>query len=103
MTLQDNVAIATKPENGRESGRQSMGADAELVALLGKLKAAQRKAGPPDYDTRALHLDKLERTLLARKHDIAKAIATDFGNRSSHETLVAEVFITLNEIKHTRA
>ena len=51
------------------------------------MRAAARKSGPPDYDQRVAHLDKLERALLEKKHDLAKAVSSDFGNRSSHETL----------------
>jgi coniferyl-aldehyde dehydrogenase len=75
----------------------------ELSSLLGKMKAAQRKAGAPDYDARVEHLDKLERAILSRKHDIAKAIGMDFGVRSKHESLIAEVMIVVNAIKHARA
>lgn len=76
---------------------------ADLGATLEKMRAAARKAGTPDYDTRLEHLDKLERVLVSRKHDIVKAIAMDFGVRSKHETLIAEVMIAVNEIKHARA
>jgi coniferyl-aldehyde dehydrogenase len=100
MSLSENVGIKADGNGKQHVASTNV---AELAALLGKLKAAARKAGPPDYDTRIEHLDKLERTLLARKHDIAKAIAADFGTRSTHESLVAEVMITVNEIKHTRA
>ncbi len=76
---------------------------AELSGLLGKIKSAARKQGPPDYDTRIEHLDKLERAIITRKHDFAKAIGMDFGVRSKHETLFAEVMIVVNAIKHARA
>lgn len=75
----------------------------DLAALLSKLKAAQRREGPPDYDARIRHLDKLEQTLLARKHEIARAIDKDFGGRSKHETWMAEVMVVVNSIKHARA
>ena len=66
------------------------------------MKAAQRKSGAPDYDARIEHLDKLERVLLTRKNDIAKAVSMDFGNRSKHETYAAEIMTVVNEIKHAR-
>lgn len=97
MALIENIDVGTT------NGPAKAAPDAELSALLGKLKAAQRKSGPPDYDTRIEHLDKLERTLLARKHDIAKAIATDYGARSKHESFVADIIPVINDIKHTRA
>lgn len=96
---------AHQKQNPRSS-RDSLsggGAFAELSALLDKMKAAQRKSGAPDYDTRVEHLDKLERVVIARKHDIAKAIGMDFGVRSKHESLIAEVMIVVNAIKHARA
>jgi coniferyl-aldehyde dehydrogenase len=67
------------------------------------MKERARKNGAPTYDERIASLEKLERALLARKGAIAAAISRDFGNRSKHETLVAEVFIVLGAIKHTKA
>ena len=111
MTIMDNPAPSAPGDAHKSNPRVSRasGTDhgarpfAELSSLLGKLRAAQRKAGAPDYDTRIEHLDKLERAVLARKHDIAKAIGMDFGVRSKHESLIAEVMIVVNAIKHARA
>jgi coniferyl-aldehyde dehydrogenase len=80
----------------------ALGPAAELAASLGRIRAAARKSGPPDYDTRIEHLDKLERAVLAKKHDLAKAVSMDYGSRSKHETLGAEVLLVINEIKHAR-
>ena len=74
----------------------------DIAALLRAMQAAQRKAGAPSYETRIARLDKLEEVLLRRKEEIAKTISEDFGNRSREESLVAEVFITRNAIKHAR-
>jgi acyl-CoA reductase-like NAD-dependent aldehyde dehydrogenase len=70
--------------------------------ILKRMRAAARKSGPPGYDERIAHLDKLERALLERKHDLARAVSADYGNRSRHETLGAEVMVVANEIKHAR-
>jgi coniferyl-aldehyde dehydrogenase len=94
MTLADATVPTIQPAVA--------GPAAELAATLGRMRAAARKSGPPDYDARIENLDKLERILLAKKHDLAKAVAMDYGNRSKHETLVAEVFVIINEIKHAR-
>ena len=101
MSLVENVIRST--DGGLREARSGGGREAELQGLLGRMRAAARKAGAPDYDTRIEHLDKLERTLLARKHDLAKAVSMDFGCRSKHETLAGEVAVVLNEIKHARA
>jgi coniferyl-aldehyde dehydrogenase len=100
MAVVENVEVGSVRES--KSGRPG-GLPGELASLLAKMKAAQRKAGPPDYDTRIEHLDKLERALLARKHDIAKAVGMDYGARSKHETFSAEIAPVLQEIKHARA
>ena len=81
----------------------SKNATESLGATLAKMKERARKNGAPTYDERIASLEKLERALLARKGGIADAISRDFGNRSKHETLVAEVFIVLGAIKHTKA
>jgi coniferyl-aldehyde dehydrogenase len=67
------------------------------------MRAAQRKAGPPNLETRLSYHDRLEHALLRHKEDVAKAIAADFGARSRHESLLAEVMLTVGAIKHARA
>ena len=107
MAMMDSDAQSEGHTSNPRASRDSLGEHRappnELLALLNKLKAAQRKAGAPDYDTRIDHLDKLERVLIARKHDIVKAVGMDFGVRSKHESLIAEVMIVVNGIKHARA
>jgi coniferyl-aldehyde dehydrogenase len=71
--------------------------------ILTRMKEAQRKAGTPSYEKRTERLDKLLKGLLVHKDDFVKAISEDFGNRSKHETLLAEVFTTIQAIKHCRA
>ena len=109
MSLMDNV-VQNVPLDPQSSNPRIASAShgaaahhAELNGLLAKMRAAQRKQGAPDYDTRIEHLDKLERTIISRKHDIAKAIGMDFGVRSKHESLIAEVMVVVNAIKYARA
>jgi len=79
------------------------GSPDELGATLRRLKDAARKSGPPTADQRIEALEKLEAALLSRKQAIAAAIARDFGNRSRHETLVADLFVVLGTLKHAKA
>jgi coniferyl-aldehyde dehydrogenase len=67
------------------------------------MKDAQRKAGAPSLEDRLATLEKLERTLVARQTAIADAISRDFGHRSTHESLMADVYVVLATIKHVRA
>ena len=74
----------------------------DLTAMLDKLREGHRKAPFPSYEQRVAALDKLEKMLLGHKDAIADAIAKDFGGRSRHETLIADVFVTLGAIHHAR-
>ena len=109
MSVMDNVVQNGPGELHQSNPRiasgshNTAGLSADLNGLLAKMRAAQRKSGAPDYDTRIEHLDKLERMILARKYDIAKAVGMDFGVRSKHESLMAEVMVVVSSIKHARA
>ncbi len=98
MTMETNAGA--EPAAAKPAPRHH--AD-ELAATLQRLRDAQRARGAASYETRAAWLDKLERMLLKRKEDIARAVSSDFGNRSRVETLVAEVVVTVEGIRHTRA
>ncbi len=95
MTLAENVTPSSLPLSAK-------GTAGELSGILARMRAAARKSGPPDYDTRIEHLDKLERAIVDKKHELAKAVSMDYGNRSKHETLTGEILVILNEIKHAR-
>ncbi len=73
----------------------------DMAGTLAAMKAANRK-GSASYDKRVEWLDKLEKAVLAHKEDFIKAISADFGHRSRHETLVAEIFMTVAAIQHCR-
>lgn len=75
---------------------------ARAFALLDRMKRAHRADPFPDLATRQRHLDRLADVLLARKHDLVDAVCADFGNRSRHETLFAEVWVTVNGIRYAR-
>jgi coniferyl-aldehyde dehydrogenase len=81
---------------------ESSSSPADLTGTLTRLREAGRKAGAPSYEDRIKSLEALERAVVKRKDDIARAISRDFGNRSRHESLVAEVFIVLGGIKHIK-
>ena len=74
-----------------------------LRDTLAGMKLAARARGTPTSEERIESLDKLERALLARKDAIVTAASRDFGHRSKHETLLAEIFTVFSAIKHARA
>lgn len=67
---------------------------------------AQRLAFALDVNPgRAVRIDRLERLLaLTVQHEteIAEAISRDFGHRSRHETVMAEIFTVVAAIRHAR-
>ena len=70
-----------------------------LFALQQQAFAAQ--SFPPEA-VRRDRLDRLQRLVEEHEQQIADAISADFGNRSHHETAIAEVFIVLGALAHTR-
>src|SRR5258708_13131898 len=72
----------------------------EMRATLEQQRAAFLKNGPPSLAERRADLAKLKSAIRANTERIAQVISADFGNRSKHETLLAEVFTTLSGIRH---
>jgi len=65
-------------------------------------RRAFMKYGPPTLGSRTIALNRLEETVLLYKNEIAQAISNDFGHRSYHETLMAEIFVCIQSIRHTK-
>ena len=71
---------------------------------LRQLLERQRHAFAADpLPARSLRIDRLQRLrAMVEKHEaaFAEAIAADFGGRSRHETLVAEIFVVVAAVNH---
>jgi acyl-CoA reductase-like NAD-dependent aldehyde dehydrogenase len=76
--------------------------DTSLQTVLSAQRAAFRKHPYPSFRKRREHLYSLERALTAAQDDVASALNTDFGGRCREEVLFAEVFVSLNAIRHAR-
>ncbi len=74
----------------------------DLQATLDRIKQAHRTHGPPDLRGRLDRLDRLERAVLGRKDALVAAISRDFGNRSSVETLLGEIFAVKGAIDYAK-
>jgi coniferyl-aldehyde dehydrogenase len=79
----------------------SSSATAELHATLERQRQAFRASPSPSLAERRADLAKLKSAIRDRAETIADVISADFGNRSRHESLLAEVFTTLAGIRHT--
>ena len=74
----------------------------ELDAELQRLKTAWQRQRP-DFSQRRDDLLRLRAALKRRLPEMAEAISADFGQRSRHESLVADGMTVLTEIDHLRA
>ena len=78
----------------------SSSATDELRSTLTRQRQAFLQAGPPGLEERRADLARLRAALRDKAESIATAISADFGNRSRHESLVAEIFTALVGIRH---
>jgi coniferyl-aldehyde dehydrogenase len=80
-------------------------ADAATVQRLADALALQREAylahPVPTFDERKQDLRTLQRFVRQNKRELIEAINADYGHRSRHETMLAEVFPVIDGIEHT--
>ncbi len=72
-----------------------------LLPTLQRLRAAQT-ARVPDYAQRRADLDRLRAAFQRRVEEMSRIVSADFGNRSRHESLVADGMTVLGEIDSMR-
>ncbi|HEY0884819.1 MAG TPA: coniferyl aldehyde dehydrogenase, partial [Ramlibacter sp.] len=75
---------------------------AELQARFHAQRRAFAADSFPDAATRRDRLQRMRRLVEENEQRFAGAICADFGNRSRHETVIAETFFVLAGISHTR-
>ena len=88
---------------GRQGSLNETAAIGEMERILLEQRDAFRRLGPP---TLAQRLDRLDRAILLLKdfsEEICAAAAQDFGNRSPHQTLVADVYTVIASLKFAKA
>ncbi len=73
---------------------------ADLNRLFALQKTAERAQPNPPWEVRRDRLRGLQSAVTARKKQIAEAVDADFGGRSRDETLMLEVFVVLESLKH---
>lgn len=73
-----------------------------LMPALARQQEAFLKQGAPSYQRRLENLARLRQSIVDHKDRILEAIESDFGHRSRHETLLADVVGLLGEIRHNR-
>ena len=76
-----------------------MSTQSSISVILDNQRQAFLRAGPPSLEERISHLDALLAQVIKNKDRMAEVLCEDFGNRSRHETLIAETMSTVNSIK----
>ncbi|MCA1858798.1 coniferyl aldehyde dehydrogenase [Janthinobacterium sp. HSC-3S05] len=74
--------------------------NAELAAALAMQRAACLAHPVPSLAERKRDLQTLQRFIREHKDALCEAISADYGNRSRHETLLAEIFPAIDGITH---
>jgi coniferyl-aldehyde dehydrogenase len=73
-----------------------------LNDVVARQKSAYAASPYPSADLRRADLDKLSAILRKYKNELAQAVNTDFSSRSTAETMIAEIMVTLECIKYNR-
>ena len=76
-------------------------AELQPADILSRLREAFLRAGPPDLAERKEDIQKLRDAVKKEAEEIASVISQDFGNRSRHETLLADVWPVLTSARET--
>jgi coniferyl-aldehyde dehydrogenase len=77
--------------------------DHELLSAFEHQRDAFSQDMNPSFEKRMDRLERVGRMTSQHADAIVAAIAQDFGHRSSHETLLAEILMVNNTLKHTRS
>ena len=74
----------------------------ELESIVTRLRAAHTAQPYPPLKTRQDRLRRLMRLVLDEKAPLCDAIRRDFGHRSVHDSLMGDIFVTVNHIRYIR-
>src|SRR5262245_966219 len=77
-------------------------AENEAQRVFALQRAAYLRHPYPSYEERRESLEKLERLLVDNATAIAEAINADFGHRAFEETMMAELFTSVDGVRDTR-
>lgn len=74
----------------------------ELESQLARLRRTATESGVPTLDERLDRLQRLKDALLDNRDRFVEAVSSDFGVRSKHETLMADILTVVRGIDDTR-
>lgn len=74
-----------------------------LQSILAGQRAAFEEQPAPSLALRQDRLNRIARLLRENRDALCSAVSSDFGHRSSHETVMLEIVPLLSALRHTRA
>ena len=77
-------------------------AENEAQRVFNLQRQAYLRRPYPSFEERRENLDKLERILVDHSTEIAEAINADFGHRAVEESMIAELFTSVDGLRDTR-
>ncbi|MCB9781166.1 MAG: coniferyl aldehyde dehydrogenase [Alphaproteobacteria bacterium] len=99
----DHESAPSAAAAAHAEGAPAEGGAAQVQQAYGRLRTAWREQGGLDYKTRMKLLDDVMKWVRKNRQELITALNSDYGHRSPHETLMAEVFTVVDDIKHIRA
>ena len=75
---------------------------AEMQALLERQRSDFINEGHVSAETRIARLDKAIDLIFDNKDQLVEALSKDFGNRSNHQSLMSDIFSTLEALKFNK-
>lgn len=91
-----SLAEQRRPDAGADAVAQSM------RTILERQKKAHVEQGPPSAEKRIEWMDRAIGLLVDHKNEIMDALASDFGHRSKDQTLLTDVFGSIEPLKHAK-
>ncbi len=89
--------------NDEQKAEEHGGTSAPVRAVYQRLRRAAERDRFPSIERRIAILDALEQELRSEREAITRAVSADFGHRSSHDTELGDLWMSLSQLRHVRA
>ena len=86
-------------DDARSMSQNNTSSVSDVARLFALQKKAYAENPFPSYDRRIANLDKIIRLIEVNEEKFVEAVSADFGNRSPHETKLAEIMIASSGAK----
>jgi coniferyl-aldehyde dehydrogenase len=97
-----DLAVVDSPVPAVKAAASAAVPAAALEAALAAQRTAFGREMNPSLAARRDRIDRLLRLVASHEGAIVDAVSADFGHRSRHETGLADIFVVLSAIRHTR-